>query len=304
MYAIEAIGLSKQLDATWAVEDVSFQVPEGVIYGLIGPNGAGKSTLIRLLLGILKPTRGEVRLFGKLANDPTGDARQGVGFVPDTSWWPHGFRVEDALEWHRLVYPHWDGKRASRLLDLFELPKRVPIRELSKGQKMQLSLSCTLATRPKLLFLDEPTNGLDPVVRREFMQLIVQQFAQDETTMLFSTHLLEDLGRVANQIGVMYRGKLLLSRALDTLESSIRKILVVFRPENEPDVDKWPEVWRSEREGRLHMIWVGENADEVLQRIQTTEPVYWEAFHPTLDDIFIEMMRKEGYGHANLELMA
>jgi ABC-2 type transport system ATP-binding protein len=304
MVAIETIGLTKRLDRIKAVDDVTMQIPEGVIYGLIGPNGAGKSTLIRLLLGILQPTHGQVLIFGQNASDPTGKARQEVGFVPDSSLWPHAFRVQDALEWNRYTYGKWDSRRADRLLELFSIAKRAMIRDLSKGQKMQVSLSCMLAARPRLLVLDEPTNGLDPVVRREFLQLIVEQFAQDETTMFFSSNLLEDLSRVANHIGVLFKGKMLLSKPMEILEGSMRKIMVVFRPEHEPNVDQWPEVWRSEREGRLRMLWVADQVEEVLLRIQSYEPVFYEALKPTLEDMFVEMMRSEGYAHVDKDLLA
>lgn len=301
-WAVETVELSKEIEGVQAVRDVSLRIPAGAVYGLIGPNGAGKSTLIRLLLGVWRPTAGKVLLFGKPAVDPTGEARQGVGFVPDIPVWPNNFRVDDVVQWHRMVYREWDAKRADALLDLFGIRRKALVAHLSKGQKMQVSLSCALATRPRLLILDEPTNGLDPVVRREFLQLLVRQAAEDETTMLFSTHLLEDLQRVADHIGVLFQGRLLLSTALEDLWDEAKKVMVVFRPGAEPDVSAWPEVWRVQKEGRLHILWIGKAADRVLERIRALEPVYWEAVQPALDDLFVEMMRREGYTYGDLEL--
>ncbi|MBE3553296.1 MAG: ABC transporter ATP-binding protein [Kyrpidia tusciae] len=301
-WAVEAQDLSKTIDGVQALKDVTLHIPTGAVFGLIGPNGAGKTTLIRLMLGIWQPTAGQVLLFGNRADDPTGIARQGVGYVPDIPNWPNNFRVEDVLKWHRLVYRGWDEHRAGALLEMFRLRRKALFSTLSKGQKMQVSLSCALATHPRLLILDEPTNGLDPVVRREFLQLLVHQVAEDETTMLFSTHLLEDLQRVADHIGVLFQGRLLLSTALADLWEEARKILVVFRPEAEPDLSQWPEVWRVEHEGRLRVLWVGGAAERVMERIRALEPVYWEAVQPALDDLFVEMMRREGYTYGDLEL--
>ncbi|MDI3257932.1 MAG: ABC transporter ATP-binding protein, partial [Kyrpidia sp.] len=301
-WAVETVGVSKNIEGVQAVRDVSLRIPPGAVYGLIGPNGAGKSTLIRLMLGVWQPTAGQVLLFGRSASDPTGKAREGVGYVPDIPVWPNHFRVNDVVEWHRRVYRDWDEHRAAALLELFRIRRKALFAHLSKGQKMQVSLSCVLATRPRLLVLDEPTNGLDPVARREFLQLLVRQAAEDETTMLFSTHLLEDLQRVADHIGVLFQGRLLLSAALEDLWDEARKIMVVFRPEAEPDLSTWSELWRVEREGRLNVLWVGGSADRVIERIRSLEPVYWEAVQPALDDLFVEMMRREGYAYGDLEL--
>jgi ABC-2 type transport system ATP-binding protein len=250
-WALETTGLTKVFNRETAVDDCSLQVPEGSVFGLMGPNGAGKTTLIKMLMGALLPTAGSGRMLGRDISDPTGEVRQEIGYVADTQqMYPH-FKVEEILKFCSMVYRSWDEQRCRTLLKSFGLPQEKQVRSLSKGMKTQLGLIIALSVRPRLLILDEPASGLDPVLHHHFMQLLMQETAREGTTVFFATHNLYDLERTAEQVAVIMKGKILFSKPLDELKSSSRKIQVVF-PEGIPEqARKIPGVLRVEEQGRV-----------------------------------------------------
>ncbi|MDH7578115.1 MAG: ABC transporter ATP-binding protein [Bacillota bacterium] len=300
--AIETRALTKSFDGELAVDHLDLFVPEGSVFGLMGPNGAGKTTLIRMLMGILRPTSGRGTVLGREIADPSGEARQQVGYVADVQHMYPSFKVEEILNYCARVYRNWDWKRCRTLLKTFQLPTGKLVRALSKGMKTQLALVIALAIRPRLLILDEPAGGLDPVVRRHFMQLIVQEAATGNTTVFFSTHNLHDLERTADHVAVIMKGKLLFSRPLDELKAGSRKIQAVF-PEGLPEeIGNLPGIVRVEAQGKVYSLIVGENFDETLERVKFFRPVFLELLDLDLEEIFIHTMAKEGYSREALVL--
>ena len=301
-WALETTGLTKVFNRETAVDDCSLQVPEGSVFGLMGPNGAGKTTLIKMLMGALLPTAGSGRMLGRDISDPTGEVRQEIGYVADTQqMYPH-FKVEEILKFCSMVYRSWDEQRCRTLLKSFGLPQEKQVRSLSKGMKTQLGLIIALSVRPRLLILDEPASGLDPVLHHHFMQLLMQETAREGTTVFFATHNLYDLERTAEQVAVIMKGKILFSKPLDELKSSSRKIQVVF-PEGIPEeARKIPGVLRVEEQGRVYSLITGSNFEKVLERVKGFNPVHLEVLDLDLEDIFINVMAKEGYTHESLFL--
>lgn len=275
-WALETTGLTKVFNRETAVDDCSLQVPEGSVFGLMGPNGAGKTTLIKMLMGALLPTAGSGRMLGRDISDPTGEVRQEIGYVADTQqMYPH-FKVEEILKFCSMVYRSWDEQRCRTLLKSFGLPQEKQVRSLSKGMKTQLGLIIALSVRPRLLILDEPASGLDPVLHHHFMQLLMQETAREGTTVFFATHNLYDLERTAEQVAVIMKGKILFSKPLDELKSSSRKIQVVF-PEGIPEqARKIPGVLRVEEQGRVYSLITGSNFGDVLERVKGFNPVHLE----------------------------
>jgi ABC-2 type transport system ATP-binding protein len=302
VWALETRGLTKVFNGEKAVDDCSLQVAQGSVFGLIGPNGAGKTTLIKMLMGVHLPTAGNGQMLGKEIPDTTGEVRQEIGYVADTQqMYPH-FKVEEILQFCSMVYRNWDRQRCQALLKGFELPQGKLVRSLSKGMKTQLGLIIALSVRPRLLILDEPAGGLDPVLRHHFMQLIMQETAREGTTVFFSTHNLYDLERAAEQVAVIMKGKILFSKPLDQLKSSSRKIQAVFPKGMPEEARNIPGVLRIEEQGRIYSFITGSDFEGVWERVQGFNPVYLEVMDLDLEDVFINVMAKEGYTHEGLFL--
>nr|WP_267116560.1 ABC transporter ATP-binding protein [Xanthomonas sacchari] len=210
--------------ASDVLRGVGLQIGRGEVVGLIGRNGAGKSTLLACLLGLLQPQRGQARVFGgpALRLDDARKAR--IGFVPQQ---PQAFgwmRVTELLAFAAQLYPHWDPQRADTLLRRWELDRTQSIGKLSPGQAQRLALVRALAARPALLVLDEPASALDPVARRDLMREIVTETCDAGTTVLFSSHIVSDLERVASRVAFLNQGRLLLDQPLDELKDQVLRI--------------------------------------------------------------------------------
>ncbi|KMM75886.1 ABC transporter [Xanthomonas sp. NCPPB 1128] len=206
------------------LQGVDLQVARGEVVGLIGRNGAGKSTLLACLLGLLQPQRGQARVFGGPALRLDDARKAQLGFVPQQ---PQAFgwmRVEELLAFAAQLYPHWDAQRAETLLRRWELDRRQSIGKLSPGQAQRLALVRALAARPALLVLDEPASALDPVARRDLMREIVTETCDAGTTVLFSSHIVSDLERVASRVAFLNQGRLLLDQPLDDLKDRVLRI--------------------------------------------------------------------------------
>jgi ABC-type multidrug transport system ATPase subunit len=234
MDAIRTRGLSRRLGSGFAVRDVSLTVPQGAVYGLLGPNGAGKTTAIRLILDLLRPDAGQVEVMGVDARrDPAG-ARARVGYVPERPAVPDWMRVGRALRHHAVFYPGWDAAYASALLERLGLHPDRPVRHLSKGEAEKLSLLLALAHRPPVLVLDEPTDGLDPLARREITELLLEHVADTGAAVFVSSHLLHELERFAERVGVMNGGRLVAEMPLEEFRGSIKRLRVAAAPRPEP----------------------------------------------------------------------
>jgi ABC-2 type transport system ATP-binding protein len=208
-FAVVTHGLTKRYGKVEALRGVDLQVPEGAVYVLVGPNGAGKSTTLKLLLDLLSADAGSAEVFGL---DPHRDGprvRAGIGYVPERHDWSYGWMpVGRLLEHHSVYYPAWDAEYAARLVRFFDLRLDVPFGKLSKGQARRVQLTTALAHRPPLLLLDEPTDGLDPVMRDEALGMLAEHLAETPTTMLISTHLVHEVDRLADHLGAMREGRL------------------------------------------------------------------------------------------------
>jgi len=240
-FPIEARGLTRRFGRTVALQDLHLLIPEGSVYGLLGRNGAGKTTLIRMLMGLLPPSSGTLRVLGC---DPTQDreavkARLDIGYLSQESWLDATARVRDVIRLVGGFYPTWDWDLCGELTARLDLPVDRQVKALSRGMETRLRLLLCLPHRPKLLILDEPTLGLDPVARIETLDLISQIADRGDRTVLMATQLLGDVERVADHIGILDRGRLLVSRSLKMLQESVKEFRVIFpdRVPNDLDID-------------------------------------------------------------------
>jgi len=214
--ALHVQGLCKRL-GTFALEDVDLTVPQGTISGLAGANGAGKSTLLKLILGLVEPDGGSIRLFGEEIAVAGPRLRARVGFVQEIPTLPGQLRLPELGCFVAPFYPTWDEAEFCRLARYFEVPAKTPFAKLSQGNRMKAALALAMAHRPQLLLLDEPTSGLDPLARREFLDLLLEIVQDEGRAVLFSTHITSDLDRIADQVALLKDGRVLLSGAKDEL---------------------------------------------------------------------------------------
>jgi ABC-type multidrug transport system ATPase subunit len=227
--------LSRTFGSKKALSDVSLGVPKGAVFGLVGENGAGKSTLIKHLLGLWRAETGTVRLFGL---DPVSDpvAVLGrVGYLSEEPDLPGWMRVGELLRYTQAFYPRWDTAYAEQLRDQFGLDPDARIKTLSKGQRARLGLIAAEAHRPELLILDEPSSGLDPIVRRDILEAIIRTVTDEGRTVLFSSHLLDEVERVSDHLAMLHRGTLRFCAPLEDVRARHRRISLQFeRPRTEP----------------------------------------------------------------------
>lgn len=220
--------LTRRFGATKALDSVSLSLPRGAVYGLVGANGAGKTTLIRHLLGLLRAESGTVRVFDlDPVADPVGVLSR-IGYLSEENDLPGWMRVGELVRYTRAFYPKWDDAYAEELRRAFALDPGARIKELSKGQKARMGLLIALAHRPELLVLDEPSSGLDPIVRRDILGAVIRTIADEGRTVLFSSHLLEEVEQVADHVTMISSGRIVLSAPLVAIQEAHRSLNEAF----------------------------------------------------------------------------
>jgi ABC-2 type transport system ATP-binding protein len=227
--AVVAItNLSRRFGSKTVLDDVSLYVPRGTVFGLVGENGAGKTTLIKHILGLWRAEAGSVRVFGlDPVSDPVGVLGR-IGYLSEQPDLPGWMRVDEFIRYTQAFYPKWDMAYAESLREQFGLDPAARLRNLSKGQRAKAGLLAAQAHRPDLLLLDEPSSGLDPVVRRDILEAVIRTVADEGRTVFFSSHLLEEIERVADHIAMVHQGKLVLCGSLDDVKAQHRRITLHF----------------------------------------------------------------------------
>jgi ABC-2 type transport system ATP-binding protein len=220
--------VSRQFGARTVLQDVTLHVPRGGVFGLVGENGAGKTTLIKHILGLLRAEAGQVRVFGK---DPVAEpvsVLHRIGYLSEQPDLPGWMRVDELLRYTRAFHPGWDPVYAEQLRDQFGLPPSARLHTLSKGQRAKAGLLVAQAHRPDLLLLDEPSSGLDPLVRRDILEAIIRTVADEGRTVFFSSHLLEEIERVSDHVAMLHQGRLVFCGALDEIKAHYRRVILRF----------------------------------------------------------------------------
>ncbi len=283
---IEIRNLKKSFDGIQALDGVDLTVPSGAVYGLIGPNGAGKSTLIRHLTGIYRPDAGEITVDGRSVFDNPTVKEKMFCIYDDIYYYMHA-TTRDLKRLYQGIYPSFDEKRYEALREAFpEVRDNQPLRSLSKGMLKQSAFWLGLCCRPEILVLDEPVDGLDPVMRRQVWSLLMGDVAEYGITVLLSSHNLRELEDVCDHVGIMHKGKVLLERSLSELQDSVSKIQILFNgeaPEAFPDL----EILHVSNAGRMRTYIVRGDHESALQQFAAVNPLYLEALPLTLEEIFI-----------------
>lgn len=291
--AIELTSLTKVFGQKQAVQNLSLEVERGSIFGFLGPNGAGKTTTIKMMLGLLRPDGGSGRVLGLDMVKDSVTIRQHVGYVAEVQQMYGYMTVLETLDFCRAFYRNWNGALVDRYLGFFNLPHREKIKNLSKGMKTQLALVAAMAHEPELLVLDEPTAGLDPVSRHEFLRIILEEVAVEGRTVFFSSHFLHDVERIADRIAMIKDGKLIDIRPMDELKTTVKKIRAVFQREPDDSLFEIPGVQSVSRQGNAYLISVDDNLAEILRRLHEQPHYTLDVIDQNLEEIFIEKVKGE-----------
>ena len=285
----------KTFDGFRALDGLTMQVAKGSIYGLVGPNGAGKSTILRHITGVYRPDSGDILVDGQpVYENPV--VKQRIVSIPDELYYFTSASTRDMMKFYRGMYPNFSMERYEALKEAFStVDEKHPIRRLSKGMQKQSAFWLALCCQPDLLVLDEPVDGLDPVMRRQVWSLLMGDVAQRGTTVLVSSHNLRELEDVCDHVGILSKGKVLLERSLSDLQDNVVKMQVAFPSPELPALPEELEVLHASQAGRVHTLIVRGNAARVKELLTPYQPLLLDALPLTLEEIFIYELGGEHY---------
>ena len=281
---IEGRSLVKRFDGFRALDGLNLSAPRGAVYGLVGPNGAGKSTFIRHLAGIYRQDEGELLVDGEPVYENPG-VKEKIAYIPDDIFFYTQASIRDMARFAESLYPRFDRERYEKLSVLFGLDEKRPMRKLSKGQQKQAAFQIAMAQRPELLVLDEPVDGLDPVMRRQIWSVLLSDVEQYGTTVLVSSHNLRELEDVCDHVGIMNHGRMMIERSLSDLQENLVKLQLAY-----PDGGSLPEgleIVHESATGRLRQLILRGRAEELTEKIAATRPLFLDLVPLSLEEIFI-----------------
>ena len=282
---IEVRDVVKKFDGFAALDGASLSVPTGSVYGLVGPNGAGKSTIIRHLTGIYRQDSGTVAIGGESVWE-NADLKSRIAVIPDDWYYFNQASIRDMMRFYKGFYPNFSMERYEKLKEVFSIDEKKTIRRLSKGMQKQVAFWMALSCMPDYLILDEPVDGLDPVMRRQVWSLMMGDVSERGTTVLVSSHNLRELEDVCDHVGIMDHGKVLLERSLAQLQDNMVKLQVVFQ-DGVTEVPPELPVLHASKVGRIHTLIMRMNAEEATAKLSTYNPLLVDAVPLTLEEIFI-----------------
>lgn len=283
---IEVKNLVKTFDGFAALKGATITVPRGAVYGLVGPNGAGKSTLLRHITGVYKQDSGQVLVNG-IPVFENHHVKQSIVSIPDDWFYYNQSTIREMAALYAGMYPKFDKERFNKLRELFQISEKKPIRRMSKGMQRQAAFWITMSCLPEYLVLDEPVDGLDPVMRRQVWQVLLDDVAARGTTVLLSSHNLRELEDVCDHVGIMDKGAVLLERTLSDLQDNTVKLQVAYKTAEEPALPAELQILHHSAVGRVHTYIMRGSSEEICRRMQITDPVLLEAIPLTLEEIFI-----------------
>ena len=292
---LEMNHVTKCFDGFKALDDLTLRVPKGAVYGLVGPNGAGKSTALRHLTGVYRQDAGLVTMDGQpIYENPAIKSR--IGYIPDDIFFFPSASLEEMRKFYKGMYKNFDDALFERLYEVFKLPKKGQLRRFSKGMQKQAAFHLAICCRPDVLILDEPVDGLDPVMRRQVWSLLLNDVAQRGTTVLVSSHNLRELEDVCDHVGIMDKGKILLERSLADMQGNTTKLQLVG------ETPEGLEILHETASGRMRTLIVRGSQAEVEDMVRQSNPLYFDLLPLSLEEIFIYELGGVNYEVKNIVL--
>ena len=291
---IEVINLKKSFDGFYALDGFDLDVKKGTIFGLVGPNGAGKTTIINHLTGVLKQDSGEIKIDGENVweNDKL---KQRVLSIADDWFFFKGFTVKEMMNFYKSIYKNFNSERYEKLKEVFDINEKQSVKRLSKGMKKQVAFWLVLSCMPEVLILDEPLDGLDPVMRKQILNFIISDVAERDMTVLVSSHNLRELEDVCDYIGIMYKGKMLVEKPLDDLKGDLHKYQIVFKDGVPEEFKNRLEILNETALGAIHTFIIKGEGNAVQSIINSFSPIVCEHTKLTLEEVFIYELGGLGY---------
>ncbi|MGD6957559.1 ABC transporter ATP-binding protein [Rossellomorea aquimaris] len=296
---IEIKTLSKSFEGTKIIHDVSFSVQKGSIYGLLGSNGAGKTTLLKSISGVLKPESGDIYLKDQPVYENV-QTKETLVFIPDQPFFFAHYTLNQMAKFYQSTYSRWGEHQYKSLTCLFGIDPHKKLHKFSKGVQRQAAFILALSTQPEVLILDEPLDGLDPVVRKKVKSVLITEVANREMTILISSHNLREVEDMCDHIGILHQGRFLLEKELDDLKSGIHKVQLAFKGETPQNLFTELDLLHEETRGSVSLCIVRGDEQHVRSIIQPYHPVIFDMLPLTLEEIFVYEMEDVGYAIQNI----
>ncbi|MBR3147585.1 MAG: ABC transporter ATP-binding protein [Eubacterium sp.] len=285
---IQVKGLSKKFDGRLALDGLDMNVPDGSVYGLVGTNGAGKTTIIRHLAGVWRQDKGDIDFDGEEVWENEG-LKSRIGVIHDDLYFPSGYTLRNMSSMYRSAYPRWNAERFHEMTRILKLDEKRRISTFSKGMKKQAMFTLVMSAMPDYLLLDEPLDGLDPIVRKLVWKFLIDDVADRGMTVLVSSHNLKDMEEICDHIGIISNGKMVLERDLDTIKTSLHKIQVSFGSSAATGSDPYEglNILHRESRGTVDLMIIDNDIEEARQIINRSEPVLFDILPLSLEEVFI-----------------
>ena len=298
---IQINSITKQFEKERVLDNVQMDIQKGSIYGLLGSNGAGKTTLLKIVAGIIQQGSGEITIEKKPVFENLS-LKQRMIFIPDALYFFSQYTVQQMASFYRNIYPNWNEARFHQMKDLLDLDVNGKIHRFSKGMQRQVAFWLALCAMPDYLILDEPFDGLDPVIRKKIKTWMIQDVADREMTVIISSHNLREVEDICDSIGILHRGKLMLEKDLDDLKSDIHKVQLAFRDHEPEELFEGLEVMHSEKRGSVSLYIIKGEYAVIEQVVEEYQPVVFDILPLTLEEIFVYEMEGAGYAIENILL--
>ncbi|WP_058306922.1 ABC transporter ATP-binding protein [Gracilibacillus massiliensis] len=298
---IQVQNVKKKFEKDIVLADVSLQIEKGSIYGLLGSNGAGKTTLLKTIAGIIKQNSGTVEIERKPVFENV-ELKERLIFIPDSLFFFSHYTVNQMASFYANLYPKWNQERFVQMQKLLDLDITQKIQRFSKGMQRQVAFWLALCAMPDYLILDEPFDGLDPVIRRKIKSWIIQDVADREMTVLVSSHNLEEVEDICDAVGILHSGELLVEKDLDDLKADIHKVQVAFKNDVDDSLFEGLDMLYQEKRGSVFVCIVRGEYQKVESHINNYDPVVFDMLPLTLEEIFIYEMEGAGYAIENILL--
>ncbi|MBL4937117.1 ABC transporter ATP-binding protein [Clostridium sp. YIM B02515] len=288
---LQVINVSKSFSGKEAIKNINLEVKKGTIMGLVGPNGAGKSTLLRTIVDIYDPDGGKIQVNGYDIKD-NFELKQTIGYVADRNDFFNSYKINDIVKYYKFAYKNFDIDKFYELNAVFEIPLNKKLSKLSKGNASRVAFMFAMSLAPELLVLDEPTSGLDPIVKRKFLQLLVEDVSERGTTVVISSHNLSDLESICDQVVFLNDGEILKDNTLDNLKTSMKKLQIIFKDTAPSGFECWPEFINVTKLGRSYNIVTDNYSEELLAKLKDNGALFIEELNLTLEDMLIFAVEK------------
>lgn len=291
--------VSKRYEGMDAIHKLDLTIETGSIFGLLGSNGAGKTTLLKMLAGILVQDEGKIGI-DEVSVFENKQVKDHCFFIPDAPYFLSNYTIAQMASFYSQIYSRWSQERFVQLLDVFQIPVHKKIHRLSKGMQRQVAFWLALSTMPDVLILDEPFDGLDPVMRQNVKQLLIQDVAERSMTIVISSHNLREIEDLADHIAILHQGKLLLEKELDDLKADVHKVQFAFKDKIPTGLYRGLDILNKEKRGSVVICIVKGQAQTIVEHFDLYQPVIFDILPLTLEEIFIYEMGDVGYAIQNV----